>query len=194
MKVGLLLSIVAVGLVASGTLRADDDDEGEEHEYEEHEIRGRVTGDRGGRGDVLRELAPVTANAKWKTECMSCHMLYHPGLLPERSWKKIMAGLDQHFGENASLDAKSQKEITDFLIANAADRSASRRSRKIAASIPAGETPIRITETRYFQYKHDELRASVWKLPKVGSKANCVACHQGAEKGYFNEHQVRIPR
>ena len=37
---------------------------------------------------------PVVANAKWKTECGSCRMPYHPGLLPERSWIQVMAGLD----------------------------------------------------------------------------------------------------
>lgn len=190
------LLVIATVVAASVTLLADDDDD-DEHEghrvYRENQIREKATGEKTIRSDFLRGLAPVATNAKWKTECSSCHMLYHPGLLPERSWKKLMGGLDQHFGENASLDAKTRDEITKFLVENAADRSSARRSRKIDASIPAGETPIRITSTRYFIYKHDEVRDSVWKLPKVGSKANCVACHKDAESGYFNEHDVRIP-
>ena len=47
------------------------------------------------------------ANEKWKTECGSCHLAYPPELLPASSWRRIMAGLDRHFGADASLDAAS---------------------------------------------------------------------------------------
>ncbi|MDZ4210776.1 MAG: cytochrome C, partial [Methylotenera sp.] len=66
----------------------------------------------GGMGEDSGKQMPAVANAKWKAECGSCHMLYHPGLLPERSWNKMMAGLDKHFGENASLDTATRDEIT----------------------------------------------------------------------------------
>ena len=29
--------------------------------------------------------------------------------------------------------------------------------------------------------------------PQVGGFGNCGACHRGAERGSFDEHQVRIP-
>jgi cytochrome c553 len=35
---------------------------------------------------------PVVSNAKWAAECSSCHMLYHPGLLPERVLAQNDAG------------------------------------------------------------------------------------------------------
>lgn len=140
-----------------------------------------------------RALPPV-ANAKWQAECASCHTLYHPALLPERSWRKLMGGLERHFGENAALDAATQKEIAEFLVAHAADRGEGRRARKIAQSVPAADTPLRITETGYFVRKHDELSAAVWRRKAVASKANCAACHPGAEQGNFDEHGVRIPR
>ena len=47
------------------------------------------------------------ANPVYKEECGSCHMAYPPGLLPARSWTKVMSGLDNHFGDNAELDAAS---------------------------------------------------------------------------------------
>lgn len=144
-------------------------------------------------GGGSRSLAPVT-QPKWQAECASCHMLYHPGLLPERSWRKLMGSLDKHFGENASLDKLTQQEILQFLVANSADHNGSRRSAKIASSIPAQATPLRITETAYFQHQHDEISPSVWKRPKIGSQSNCIACHSGAEKGNFSEDYVRIPR
>lgn len=137
---------------------------------------------------------PQVSNAKWQAECSSCHTLYHPGLLPERSWRKIMSGLDQHFGENASLDPLIQKEITAFLAANSADHAQNRRSAKIAQSTPAQSTPLRISETPWFVRKHDEVRGDVWKRPKIGSPANCTACHSGADKGDFAEARIKIPR
>lgn len=148
-----------------------------------HEGRGRT-----------HALAPA-ADATWASECSSCHMLYPPGLLPARSWRAMMEGLDSHFGDNASLDPATRSAIAAFLDANAADRVGNRRSAKIAQSIPAGDTPLRFTETRYFVRQHHELRASVWKREKVGSAANCVACHgKEAERGVFDEDAVSVPK
>jgi hypothetical protein len=143
-----------------------------------------------GRGGSM----PVVTNVKWKTECGSCHMVYHPGLLPERSWNKVMAGLDKHFGENASLDSATHDEIAKFLAANSADKQTNRRSSRINQSINANATPIRISETRYFTAKHDEISANTFKRKSIGSASNCIACHKGAEKGDFSESQVKIPR
>lgn len=146
-------------------------------------------GEEGGRS----QMSPVT-NVKWKAECSSCHMLYHPGLLPERSWKSMMNGLDKHFGENAALDPATRDEITKFLLVNSADKMDNRRSSRINQSIPANTTPLRISETRYFTSKHDEVSSATFKRKSIGSAANCIACHQGAEKGDFSESQVKIPR
>jgi hypothetical protein len=137
---------------------------------------------------------PLVTNVKWKSECSSCHMLYHPGLLPEKSWNKIISGLDNHFGENAGLDAATRDEISNFLTMNSADKQSNRRSKRIIQSIPTSATPLRITETRYFTSRHDELSAATFKRKSIGSASNCVACHKNAEKGDFSESQVKIPR
>ncbi len=136
---------------------------------------------------------PVVANAAWQAECASCHMAYPPGLLPARSWQSMMGALDRHFGENAALDAATQGAITEFLVANAADRNGSRRSGKIAASIPAQSTPLRISETPYIRAKHDEIAPGIWLRPRVGGRANCGACHGGVQSGDFSERNVTIP-
>lgn len=137
-----------------------------------------------------RRAMPAVTNAKWKAECASCHTLYQPGLLPERSWRKLMAGLDKHFGESAGLDPITNKEITDFLVKYSADEGRSRSAR----SIPAASASLRITETAWFKREHDEINTNVWKRPKIGSPANCLACHAGAERGDFSEHRVKVPR
>lgn len=139
-----------------------------------------------------RDVAAVD-NSLYQQECGACHFAYQPGLLPARSWQRLMAGLDEHFGDNAELDAAETAAILVWLQATAADQSAYHRSRSITASIAAGEAPLRITATRYFQRKHDELPARlVSGNPEVGSFSACQACHRNAEQGRFNEHEVRI--
>jgi cytochrome c553 len=148
----------------------------------------------GGMGEGGGSQMPPVTNEKWKAECGSCHMLYHPGLLPARSWNKMMGGLDKHFGENAGLDAATRDEISRFLAMNSADKQDNRRSNRINQSIPANTTPLRISETRYFTSKHDEVSAATFKRKSIGSAANCAACHKSAEKGDFSESQIKIPR
>jgi len=133
-------------------------------------------------------------NRLWREECGSCHLAYHPAFLPERSWRKMMSNLEHHFGENAGLDAAATKEIADFLAANAADRGGARRGRKVDASIPSGQTPLRISETPWFVGKHDEVAADVWKRKSIGSAANCAACHPRADRNSYSEQEIAIPR
>ena len=132
---------------------------------------------------AARMATPADAPKSYEAECASCHMAYPPGLLSQKNWQNIMSGLDKHFGTDASLDAKTQTEITQWLIKNAATRE------KYAAFAPEN----RITKTAWFMRKHDEIRAEVWKRAGVKSPANCAACHTDAAKGIFNEDNIRIP-
>lgn len=127
-------------------------------------------------------------------ECGACHLAYQPQFLPKRSWDKIMSSLDAHFGDDATLDDRTRTQIHGYLAKNSADASASKISRKMLASIGTADTPLRITETKYFKRKHRELRADVFKRKSVGSSSNCSACHPSAEKGDFDEHKVKIPK
>lgn len=171
--------LIFLSLLISFTASCDDEREEHENKYTERRV----------------VMTPVIQNPKFKAECSSCHMLYTPGLLPARSWTKMMNTLDKHFGENASLDDKTKKEILDYLVQNSSDSDkSSRRSQKINSSINSSETPLRISETAYFSRKHHELANQIFKRKKIGSKANCIACHSGAENGNFNEHEVKIPR
>ena len=126
---------------------------------------------------------PSDATKSYEAECASCHMAYPPGLLGQKNWQSIMSGLDKHFGTDASLDAKTESEISQWLLKNAATK------KKYAALAPDN----RITKTSWFIRKHDEVRADVWKRAGVKSPANCAACHQNAVKGNFDEDNIRIP-
>jgi len=128
-----------------------------------------------------REVFDVS-NPVYRDECGSCHVPYPPQLLPKTSWRAIMAGLDRHFGSDASLDAKPARDIQAFLDANASRRAAS------------GEPRLRITESAWFKREHDEVPASVWKSPAVNSAANCGACHTQADRGDYSERTLRVPK
>lgn len=161
----------------------------DEDEWEEHQ--GKFKSEREGSRKLL---TPAVTNVKYKAECSSCHMAYPPNLLPSRSWEKMMGSLDKHFGEDASLDDKVKKEIQDYLVQNSADVAPSRRSTKMLNGIGKDVVPLRISETDYFKRKHHELSDQIFKRKAIGSKANCIACHQGAESGNFDEDFVRIPK
>jgi len=121
-------------------------------------------------------------------------MAYPSQLLPARSWVKILNSLDHHFGDNASLDPDTLKTLKAYLQANSADTADSHRGRRILRSLDADETPLRISALPYIRRQHHEIPARyITANPQVKSLSNCVACHAGAEKGRFNEHEVKIP-
>jgi len=137
---------------------------------------------------------PLAANKRYISECAACHFAYPPSLLPKRSWQKIMATLDDHFGEDAELDSATAKKIGDYLQESAADVHPTRFSRSLLRSIDNHTTPLRISRTRFFLHVHHEIPSKMVKgNPKVRSFSNCASCHTGAERGHFDEDSVRIP-
>ncbi len=129
-------------------------------------------------------------NAKFLLECGTCHIAYPPGMLPTDSWRKIMAGLETHFGLDASLTAEENEEITAFLVDNSSEYWG-------AEPVPLGNTDsMRITKTDWFQRKHNSYVVSpdIWENPAVKHPANCAACHRQAKCGDFGEQNRRVPR
>ena len=133
--------------------------------------------------------AETPASVKWPpasftAECSSCHVAYAPFLTGQANWRGIMAGLEKHYGVDASLDRKTQNEITAWLLANAATSARS-----------SGVSPdFRITRSDWFIRKHAEVSASTWRRASIKSASNCSACHSGATRGDFDEDGVHIPR
>ncbi len=121
-------------------------------------------------------------------ECSACHMLYAPGLLPARSWTKLVTGLKEHFGENAELDADTAAKISAYLEQNAADQAG--RNAKVLRDLPKTAEPLRITELPWWRRKHERKdRVAAATLVRKGAKfkGDCAACHKGAEKGIFDD-------
>lgn len=143
---------------------------------------------------ITGEAVTPVNNETYAAECGSCHFAYQPGLLPARSWRALLASLDNHFGENAELAADTQARISAYLASNAADHSPARVSKGIARTVAEGRTPLRISELRYVQRRHDELPPRLLRdNPQVAGPGDCSACHTRAASGVFDEHAVRIP-
>ena len=104
-------------------------------------------------------------------------------MLPARSWQRIMTGLDQHYGTDASLDAATVQQLSSWLQAHAGTY------KRVAEEPPQD----RITRSAWFVRKHDEVQPAVWKLPSVKSAANCAACHTGADQGDYDDDNLRMP-
>jgi hypothetical protein len=132
------------------------------------------------------EYFPPVRNDRVLKECSECHMAFPPSMLPARSWRAVMAGLEDHFGENASLDPESVQYITDYLVAAAADTGG--RRKRVLRGLASDEAPLRISETPWWIRQHrGEVRPGAFEDPRVGSKANCAACHRRAERGDYED-------
>lgn len=149
-----------------------------------------------GLGYALATLPPLglpalADNPLYRKECGDCHPAYHPSLLPAASWRQTMAGLDEHFGEDARLDPATAGAIATWLVANAAegwDSEAANNLRRIDAA-----EPLRITATPFWQSRHRHLGQEVFARRSIGSKVNCAACHADASTGRFDDARIAVP-
>ncbi len=128
-------------------------------------------------------------------ECGACHIAYPAQLLPKAAWQEILSNLDNHFGEDASLDDATRDELAIFLSKHASDSENAGKFKKFTRGIDLQNPPIQITELKYFERKHDEInhQRMVINNPDVGSFSQCQACHEKAEQGIFDEDTVNIP-
>ena len=138
-------------------------------------------------------VAMVT-NEFYKMECGSCHFAYQPGLLPSRSWEKLMGDLENHFDTDASLEADDTNTLIEYLKSNSAEKFSNyKRSRKINNSISKYDTPIAISDTPYFVKEHRGIQTKLIEQKEVKSLSNCMACHTTAQKGIYSERDINIP-
>lgn len=122
---------------------------------------------------VQAETFPVIKDKIVLSECGDCHMAFPPETLSTVAWTKIINGLEDHFGEDASLDAATTAHILDFHLKNSNDVTNVRASKKWRMSFPV----MRIVDANRFIKKHKGCEAA-WVHKDVGSKANCLACHK----------------
>lgn len=124
-------------------------------------------------------------NAVFAKECGSCHMIYAPFLLPKKSWEIMMANLEDHFGDDASVDEKTNKEILNFLISNSAEQQGNKTAFNIL-KYAKNDQNIAITQNEYWIQKHRKIDEKIFLKSDIKSKANCAACHKGIENGVIS--------
>ncbi|PZO13956.1 MAG: cytochrome C [Burkholderiales bacterium] len=128
-------------------------------------------------------MMPRNVPQAYTQECAACHTAYPPGMLPARSWQRVMNGLDKHYGTDASLDAATVTQLSQWLQTN------SGTYKRVNEEPPQD----RITRSAWFERKHRNIDAAVWKHASVKSAANCAACHTGANQGQFDDDNLRFP-
>lgn len=183
--VATAVGITAVGILASGYAEEHEHRGEQEHDDHEHSERGGASGS--------AHLSDP-GYAIYKTECGECHMAYPPSMLPAASWQNMMGALEDHFGDNAELDAKTAGQIVAFLARNAAGEGRGRYGERSWRATRNGNPPLRITQTDYFRGQHHEIPDKmVAGNSDVSSFSRCETCHRGADQGDFDEHGVHIP-
>ncbi|MBI4984891.1 MAG: diheme cytochrome c [Rhodocyclales bacterium] len=130
---------------------------------------------------------PPVADPLVKEECGSCHLAFAPAMLPAKSWQRVMNGLKNHFGDDASVDPAQAERIAAYLVANAADTGGRRYGGKLLRGVATADAPLRITELPKWVGEHRNVPDWEWRHKDVNSKANCAACHADAARGYYDE-------
>ena len=136
-------------------------------------------------------ITRVAENEDYQTECSDCHELYHPSLLPRASWTQLMANLDNHFGEDASLMPQTLAAITAHLVSHAAEAWDTEASNRFSHVSP--EAPYQISATPYWVRKHEEISVDIFKRKGVGGNSHCKSCHRDAATGHFDDQKIKIP-
>jgi hypothetical protein len=132
-------------------------------------------------GEAREGLGGQPVDPIYAKECGACHLAYPPSLLPAASWRKVMSGLDRHFGQDAELDEATRSRLERWLVDG-------------AGAARGGEAPVRISEASWFRREHREASARVGKGRPAASFADCAACHSGAARWAFDDDGATIGR
>jgi cytochrome b len=137
-------------------------------------------------------LMPSSAlDPVYALQCGACHLAFPPSLAPASTWDGILADLQHHFGEDATLSREQITQIRGFLDANAAGHWDSLPSHLLR--IPAADGSLRITDTPGWRQRHRDIPDAVFTTKSVYRRSNCEACHTDAATGQFAPQDIEIP-
>ena len=134
--------------------------------------------------DFFTQDSNKIAFEEYKQECGSCHIAYAPFLLPKVAWDSMMSDLENHFGDDASLEEDAHTAILGFL------EKYSSLDTKFSHKIARDSTILAISQTPYWEDAHRKLNPKIFKTEAIKSKANCQTCHKDAESGIFAKGAV----
>lgn len=138
------------------------------------------------------DSVPPVTDPLVKTECGECHMAFQSAFLPAASWRKIILTLDNHFGEDASLDEETARDIAAYLAAYAGEYWDTEAANRFSTVDP--KNPWQISASPYWIKKHSQIKDDVYKRKGVRLKANCAACHKDSGSGRFDDQKIRVPK
>lgn len=138
------------------------------------------------------EGLPAPMHESVAEECGACHMAFPASLLPAESWRYLVANLDDHFGEDASLSDSLSSEIADWLADHAAETADTYPAHAFSEPDPAAVGQI--TASPGWKAIHAGIDAPEFKRRPIYTAANCAACHKDAESGLFSPLAISIPK
>ncbi len=146
--------------------------------------------------NVLLASANVKQNyafehSDFTKECSDCHTLYPPYLLPKKSWRLMMGNLENHFGEDASLDKATNHSILAFLEKNSAETSTQESAFKIGKELKKNSKILAITKTNFWKNIHKNVDKNLFSSDAVKNRSNCKACHQDIQKGLLDYELIK---
>jgi len=129
-------------------------------------------------------------NKDYQRECGTCHIPYAPMLLPAESWRSIMAGLEDHFGDSAELDPATAANLSGYLNKLALEQQPQSYLSHWQQSLPV--TPVlRITELPGFLSDHqDAINRLGEGSDEPGFFSPCKDCHKEAVEGIFDKERL----
>jgi hypothetical protein len=125
---------------------------------------------------------PADAPPSFRAECGGCHLPFAPALLSAPDWRRVMAQLDRHYGDNAGLDEETRRQIEAFLLRHAG-----------GSRVAGAGDPPRLTRTDWFRREHRKVPESIWRDARVMSASNCAACHSRAGEGSYRGRELALP-
>jgi hypothetical protein len=114
--------------------------------------------------------------------------VFYPALLPARSWQKIMAEQDRHFGTDLGLDASTSAAVLAFMTANSADQHSTEAAFKIDNRSPR-LYPFASPNLPYWLLR-PRCRRSGWRFSEAQSNAPPATA---MPTGYFEDAAMQIP-
>ena len=101
-----------------------------------------------------------------------------------------MGNLENHFGDDASIDDESNKNILAYLVKNSAEASSMESSWNFLNSI-GDKDIIAMSDTIFWKETHKDIPKELYNHKDIKNKANCKACHSDIEKGLIEKENIK---
>ena len=124
---------------------------------------------------------------------MSVHRVTHwipPTCLAKKSWEVMMSDVENRFGDDASIDDESNKNILAYLVKNSAETSSMESSWNFLNSI-GDKDIIAMSDTIFWKETHKDIDKKLYNHKDIKNKANCKACHSDIEKGLIEDENIK---